>query len=188
MKAVKVLWVDSCNSNINWTVAEEIEIKPIYIDSFGVVVKDTDEFLAIAQNYSDKPEQYYSNIMTIPKGCIKEVFVIHEDNVCENEQKPAEWNEEDENNILFLTSIIEECFKNKEKITLYGDTVCANFTKENVIDRLKSLRPQRQWKPSEGQLECLGYAIEKAEKDWSPLTNNRIYLTLKALKEQLEKL
>ena len=45
-----------------------------------------------------------------------------------------------------------------------------------------------KWKPSEGQLECLGYAIEKAEKDWSPLTNNRIYLTLKALKEQLEKL
>jgi len=44
------------------------------------------------------------------------------------------------------------------------------------------------WKPSEGQLECLGYAIEKAEKDWSPLINNRIYLTLKALKEQLEKL
>ena len=41
---------------------------------------------------------------------------------------------------------------------------------------------------SEGQLECLGYAIEKAEKDWSPLINNRIYLTLKALKEQLKKL
>ena len=38
---------------------------------------------------------------------------------------------------------------------------------------------------SEGQLECLGYTIEKAEKDWSPLTNNRVYLTLKALKEQL---
>jgi hypothetical protein len=46
----------------------------------------------------------------------------------------------------------------------------------------------KQWKPSEGQLECLGYAIEKAEKDWSPLITNRVYLTLKALKEQLEKL
>ena len=48
-----------------------------------------------------------------------------------------EWSEEDENNILFLTSIIEECFKDKEKITLCADTVCANFTKEDVIDRLK---------------------------------------------------
>ena len=53
------------------------------------------------------------------------------------------------------------------------------------MDWLKSLRSQSQWKPSEGQLECLGYAIEKAKKDFSPLTNDRIYLTLKALKEQL---
>jgi hypothetical protein len=95
MKAVKVLWVDSCNSNINWTFAEDIEVEPIYIDSFGVVVKDTDEFLAIAQNYGDDPEQY-SNITTIPKGCIKEVFVIHEDNTVKNEQKLTEWSKEDE--------------------------------------------------------------------------------------------
>ncbi len=52
----------------------------------------------------------------------------------------------------------------------------------------KNAQPQNTWKPSKGQLECLGYAIEKAEKDWSPLINNRIYLSLKALKEQLEKL
>ena len=55
-------------------------------------------------------------------------------------QPKQEWSEEDENNILFLTSIIEECFKDKEKITLCGDTVCANFTKEDVINRLKSLK------------------------------------------------
>ena len=89
MKVVKVLCVDSCNSNLNWTVAEDIEVKLICIDSYGVVVKDTDEFLAIAQNYGGIPEQY-SNIMTIPKGCIKEVFVIHEDNVNNNEQNSYE--------------------------------------------------------------------------------------------------
>lgn len=50
------------------------------------------------------------------------------------------------------------------------------------------IQPHNRWEPSEGQLECLGYVIEKAEKDWSPLTNNRIYLTLKELKEQLNKL
>jgi len=64
--------------------------------------------------------------------------------------------------------------------------------KKHYVDFLKSIMqrsiPQNRWKPSDGQLECLGYAIEKAEKDWSPLTNNRIYLTLKALKEQLKKL
>lgn len=59
---------------------------------------------------------------------------------------------------------------------------------EELQDWLKSLRPQSQWKPSDGQLECLGYAIEKANKDRSPLANNRIYLTLKALYEQLKKL
>ena len=40
MKVVKVLWVDSCNSNMNWTFAEDIEIEPMYIESFGVVIKD----------------------------------------------------------------------------------------------------------------------------------------------------
>ena len=59
---------------------------------------------------------------------------------------------------------------------------------EQVDNWLKCLKDRYTWKPSEGQLECLGYAIEKAEKDWSPLTNNRIYLTLKALEEQLKKL
>ena len=45
-------------------------------------------------------------------------------------QPQPKWSKEDENNILFLTSIIEECFKDKEKITLCGDTACANFTKK----------------------------------------------------------
>ena len=70
-------------------------------------------------------------------------------------QPKQEWSKDGENNILFLTSIIEECFKDKEKITLYGDTVGANFTKEDVIDRLKSLRPQDRWKPSEEQMSAL---------------------------------
>jgi hypothetical protein len=67
--------------------------------------------------------------------------------------------------------------------------ILAGFTgNEDKIYWLKSLKDRYTWKPSEGQLECLGYVIEKAKKDLSPLTNNRIYLTLKALKEQLEKL
>jgi len=69
------------------------------------------------------------------------------------------WSEEDENNILFLTSIIEECFKDKEKITLCGDTACADFTKEEVIDRLKSLRPHNTWKPSDEQMKALNNII-----------------------------
>jgi len=106
MKVVKILWIDSCASNLNWTIAEDIDVKPMFIETFGVVVEENYEYIAVAQNYGDNPEQY-CNIMTIPKGCIKEVFVIQEDNVCENEQKPADkayklveqastWSEEDD--------------------------------------------------------------------------------------------
>ena len=92
----------------------------------------------------------------------------------EIKQKPA-WSEEDED---YINDLIKY-FSQNEKI---------ENTKEDIVIWIKSLKDRYTWKPSEGQLECLGYAIEKAEKDWSPLTNNRIYLTLKALKEQLEKL
>ncbi len=82
-------------------------------------------------------------------------------------QPKQEWSEEDENNILFLTSIIEECFKDKKKITLCGDTVCANFTKEDVINRLKSLRPQPHWKPSDEQMNALREAVIEMGKSVS---------------------
>jgi len=88
-------------------------------------------------------------------------------------QPKQEWSEEDKKNLEKTIWYVEKG----------GELI---FTKtDKLVSWLKSLRPQNRWKPSEGQLECLGYAIEKAEKDWSPLTNNRIYLTLKALKEQL---
>lgn len=105
MKVVKILWIDSCNSNMNWTIVEDIECSPMFIETFGVVVKDADEFIAVAQNYGNDPEQY-SNITTIPKGCIKEIFGLHEDIATESisqdnlekentelvEQKPVEEN------------------------------------------------------------------------------------------------
>ena len=165
MKVVKVLWVDSCNSNLNWTVAEDVEVEPMYIDSFGVVVKDTDEFLAIAQNHGDDPEQY-SNITTIPKGCIKEVFVIHEDNMCENKQKPAEWSEEDEN---ILNNLIDY-FKVDDVL---------QYPAKQVENWLKSLKPQNHWKPTEEQLASLTIACDR---------NYRIGFDLTELLKDLKKL
>lgn len=145
MKVVKVLWVDSCNSNMNWTVAEDIEIEPMYIDSFGIVIKDTDEFLAIAQNYGDNPEQY-SNITTIPKGCIKEVFVIHEDNVCEHKQKPA-WSEEDKEEFQIAIDTLVEA----------GQHDSAHWLK-SLKDRVQ---PKQEW--SEEDETCLKNAIMYCE-------------------------
>jgi hypothetical protein len=95
-------------------------------------------------------------------------------------QPKQEWSEEDKKMYNVVHDLAWESYKTSRRLDIPTFGI--------INDWLKSLRPQKQWKPSEGQLECLGYAIEKAEKDWSPLTNNRIYLTLKALKEQLKKL
>ena len=86
-----------------------------------------------------------------------------------------------------VESIAEMC-KHYDKATDLQDFYDNVKVKCKDAKEYDSLFPQSQWKPSEGQLECLGYAIEKAEKDFSPLINNRIYLTLKSLKKQLEKL
>ena len=96
-------------------------------------------------------------------------------------QPKQEWSEEDKR---MLNGII------KDLVHPWNEYIPDRIEDEIkwLKNKLKSLRPQNTWKPSEGQLECLGYAIEKAEKDWSPLTNNRTYLTLKALKEQLKQL
>ena len=97
-------------------------------------------------------------------------------------QKNAVWSEDDEKKLLCVCAWI----KDYPRIADFKDEMYT--VANNYIDWLKFLKERYTWKPSEGQLECLGYAIEKAEKDWSPLITNRIYLTLKALKEQLEKL
>lgn len=135
METVEVLWMDSCSSNMNWTVAEDIDIEPMYIDSFGIVVKDTDEFLAIAQNYGNDPEQY-SNIITIPKGCIKKVIVIPKDDKCENEQKPAQWSEEDS----YMLGQAIKCVNNSGKL---------DVSTEEIEDWLKSLKGRVQTQPKQ---------------------------------------
>ena len=75
MKVVKITWIDSCSSDSSWTMAEDANTGIIQIETYGVVIKETDEFISIAQNYGSEPEQF-CNIMTIPKGCIKETITI----------------------------------------------------------------------------------------------------------------
>ena len=86
MKILKVRWIDSCASNLNWTLKDELDgdIKPIEILSFGVLIQDSDDVITLAQNYGIDPEQYCS-LMTIPKGCIKDVQIIEEHNMASQE-------------------------------------------------------------------------------------------------------
>ena len=78
MKAVKIKWIDSCASNMGWTFPADLEgeVQPIHIITYGVIVQDNDDTLVIAQNYGTDPEQFCS-LMTIPKGCIKEIVEIN---------------------------------------------------------------------------------------------------------------
>ena len=110
------------------------------------------------------------------------------------EQKPVKWNEEDTERYesclkrlgtgnpgqpetinskwfkehIYLRPKQEWSEEDRNKIADYLYCLNVGFTQAAAKQRAKDicdlLRPQKQWKPSEGQLECLGYAIEKAEK------------------------
>lgn len=77
MEVLKIRWIDSCTSNMNWSLLNEFDgdIEPIKIVSYGVLIQETEDCITIAQNYGEDPKQCCS-LMTIPKGCIKEKRVI----------------------------------------------------------------------------------------------------------------
>lgn len=74
MKEVKIIWIDSCASDSHWTLLEDgfDDVEPIEIRTYGVIIKETDNYIVVAQNYGINPEQV-CNLMSIPKGCIKEI-------------------------------------------------------------------------------------------------------------------
>ena len=92
----------------------------------------------------------------------------------------SSWSEEDEKMLEGIVNTVKDirCQSLLSEIEIYDD----------YIDWLKSLKDRYTWKPSKGQLECLDVAIDKVDKDHSPFFTNRAYLTLKALKKQLEQL
>lgn len=67
------------------------------------------------------------------------------------EQKPAEWSEEDED---YINDLIKY-FSQNERL---------KNTKEDIVIWLKSLRPQKQWKPNKEQMEALWNVYEGGEK------------------------
>lgn len=80
MKILKVIWKDSCSSHLNWTLSDELEqedLSPIQIVSLGILIRDCNDYIVLAQNYGFRPEQMCS-LMTIPRGCIKEIIELGE--------------------------------------------------------------------------------------------------------------
>lgn len=66
----------------------------------------------------------------------------------QKEQQPAEWSEEDEKMLASFLHKVEVCdlLTNKENVW--------------IVKRLKALRPQPHWKPSEEQMWALDVALE----------------------------
>ena len=54
MEVVKIEWIDSCASNLQWELVENFEgdIEPIKIVSYGVLIQETEDCITIAQNYA----------------------------------------------------------------------------------------------------------------------------------------
>ncbi len=95
------------------------------------------------------------------------------------EQKPVEWSEEDEKN--FINAIINSLDKDKLN-RVWG------ISFEEVKSWLQSLRPQKQWKPSDEQLKTLEKWLEdnryKGDARFVYPIFKSLYEQLKALKEE----
>ena len=68
----------------------------------------------------------------------------------QKEQKPAEWSEEDEKDMAHIIRILDDCY-------VYGTHDLSKTDRENLVNKLKSLRPS--WKPSEQEKGALRTAI-----------------------------
>lgn len=81
MKIVKVTWIDSCASNLDWLMVEDVknwsDVEPITIYTYGALAQEDENYVVIAQSYGKNPGQCCS-LMSIPKGCIKEIKEIDE--------------------------------------------------------------------------------------------------------------
>ena len=82
-----------------------------------------------------------------------------------NPQPKAEWSENDEKKINFLSRLIE--FQVKDDEYCFGDGRL--ISKQEAIEMLKSLRPVskeslQSWKPSEEQMDALQRAVNKLAK------------------------
>lgn len=92
-------------------------------------------------------------------------------------QKPAEWSKEDEKMLQFAIDDFQFCVDNKQFPYVYHTE-----TQENVLNWLKSLKPQPHWNPSKEQMQALKYEIESTnENSWQRRECEKLYVELQKL-------
>lgn len=67
-----VSWVDSTSYK---KIQDGDEINVDTIETAGLVVKETDSFIAISNNFNHTPDTYTENIV-IPKVCVKKLEIF----------------------------------------------------------------------------------------------------------------
>ena len=92
------------------------------------------------------------------------------------EQKPAKWSEEDEQYLLVCKNALAK-YKKTDKWD-------AHIIFHWLENKLKSLRPQNTWKPSDKQIEAVRIAAEigTANDSWAMHVLEELYTELKKLK------
>ena len=101
----------------------------------------------------------------------------------EEEQKPAEWSEEDERIIDTIVSVLGQYIDYKAVSGTGSGYATPRYNKE--IDWLRSLRPS--WKPSEEQMEALAITVTFFKTKWTG-AKVKEQLALESLYGDLEKL
>lgn len=97
----------------------------------------------------------------------------------QKEQKPVEWSEEDDNALVLFHELISFGYTER-----FCDAQTAEDMRRWLNERLKSLRSQPHWKPSEEQMEALENVI-KCELSVGLHTRANI---LQTLQNELKKL
>ena len=90
-----------------------------------------------------------------------------------------EWSEEDEKILEIITSVLQVNFESTERFSGYEE-----YMNVDLINWLKSLRPQNHWKPSDEQMKILLQAVAYFGVSWV----NKDYLALQSLYFDLKKL
>ena len=69
MKIAKIDWLDICSATTNWTDLNDLEVSPLQCSSVGYVVKETEDYICIAQNYNESGN-LVADTMTFPRSII----------------------------------------------------------------------------------------------------------------------
>ena len=143
-----------------WNFADHIEIDPVIKEIFPELAESEDERMrkavmaSVCNDSHISDEEKNRRLAWLERWPI-DAGTFHVRYV--EVQHP--WGEEDEKNIGSIAARLDSI------LDCSNATEAIKITKE--IAWLKSLRPQKHWKPSKEQMEALEHALAACESEWA---------------------